>query len=396
MELSYTPQENAFRREVQDWLAANLPAAISDKVRQGQRLKKQDIETWHALLNNQGWLAQGWPKVHGGAEWSPVQRHIFEEEATQAHAPRVLPFGLLMIGPVLMQFGTSEQKEYYLPRILNGEHWWCQGYSEPGAGSDLAALRTQAVLDGDHYIVNGQKTWTTLGQHADWMFCLVRTDPDAKKQSGISFLLIDMNSPGVSVRPIALIDGGAEVNEVFFDNVRVPVGNLVGQENRGWDCAKFLLTHERTTLADVGHSTAALATLKRLAAEIMQDGKPLAENPLFAARIARVEIDLMALSTTNLRVLSADASGQPPGPESSMLKLKGAVIRQEWSSLIRRAIGPAALPSQNDFLNCLAEPIGPDHAAAALPTYLNMRKLSIFGGSNEIQRNILARTILGM
>ncbi|CTQ67007.1 acyl-CoA dehydrogenase family protein [Roseibium alexandrii] len=396
MDLSYTPEEEAFRAEVRAFLSEKLPRHLSEKVRLGKRLTKSDMVSWHAILNAQGWLAPNWPKEYGGAAWDAVQRMIFEEEACLAHAPRIVPFGLSMLAPVLMAFGSEEQRQHYLPRILSGEDWWCQGYSEPGAGSDLAALKTRAVRDGDHYVVNGQKTWTTLGQHANWIFCLVRTDADAKKQEGISFLLIDMNTPGVTVRPIVLIDGEAEVNEVFFDDVRVPVENLVGEENKGWTYAKYLLTHERTNIAGVGFSNAALATLKHVAANTKSGGKPLDQNPYFAARMAQAEIDLMAMATTNLRVVSAAAKGQAPGPESSMLKIKGTVIRQELSSLLRRAAGPDAMPFLPDYLdggdNVPAE--GPEHAPAAAPNYFNMRKLSIFGGSNEIQRTIITKAIL--
>lgn len=398
MDLNFTEAEQAFRAEVRQWLADTLPREMSERVRLGKRLQKQDVERWHALLNARGWLAPNWPKEYGGCEWNAVQRQIFEEEACLAHAPRTLPFGLGMLAPVLMTFGTEEQRQRFLPRILNGEDWWCQGYSEPGAGSDLAAVKTRAVRDGDEYVVNGQKTWTTLGQHADWIFCLVRTDPDAKKQEGISFLLIDMKSPGVTVRPIVLIDGEAEVNEVFFDDVRVPAENLVGEENKGWTYAKYLLTHERTNIAGVGFSNAALATLKEVAGKVQSSGKPLSQNPLFAARMAQVEIDLMAMATTNLRVVSAAAKGQAPGAESSMLKVKGTVIRQELTSLLRRAVGPDALPFQDEFLRGgdNVEAMGSEHAASAAPSYFNMRKLSIFGGSNEVQRTIITKTMLGL
>jgi alkylation response protein AidB-like acyl-CoA dehydrogenase len=298
----------------------------------------------------------------------------------------------------LMKYGTEAQRQKFLPRILAGEDWWCQGYSEPGAGSDLAALKTRAVLDGDHYVVNGQKTWTTLGQHANWIFCLVRTNTEVKKQEGISFLLIDMKTPGVVVRPITLIDGDAEVNEVFFDNVRVPVENLVGEQDKGWTYAKYLLTHERTNIAGVGFSDAALRTLKHVAANTIAGGKPLSRNPHFAARVAQAEIDLMAMRTTNLRVVSAAAKGQAPGAESSMLKIKGTLLRQELTALLRRAAGPDAMPYLPDYLEGgdNADSMGPEHAPAAAPGYFNMRKLSIFGGSNEIQRTIISKAILDL
>ncbi|MGE4324937.1 MAG: acyl-CoA dehydrogenase family protein [Pseudodonghicola sp.] len=395
MDLSYSPEEQAFREEVRAFLRDELPKDLSDKVRSGAELGKADIEQWHAILNGRGWLAANWPKEYGGAEWNAVQRHIFEEEAAQANAPRIVPFGLSMLAPVLMKFGNQAQKDYYLPRILNGDDWWCQGYSEPGAGSDLASLKTRAVREGDHYIVNGQKTWTTLGQHANMIFCLVRTNPDVKQQEGISFLLIDMDTPGIEVRPIILLDGTPEVNEVFFDNVKVPAENLVGEENKGWTYAKYLLTHERTNIAGVGFSRAGLDALKRIAKVEMSGGRPLIEDPHFAARIAKVEIDLMAMSTTNLRIISQAAAGQAPGVESSMLKVKGTIIRQEINDLTRRAVGPYALPFPSEVLAGNNDPVGPDYAGPTAADYFNNRKLSIFGGSNEIQRGIIAKVKMG-
>ncbi len=398
MDLTYSPQEEAFRQEVRSFLAEKLPKRITEKVRLGKYLSKEDYEEWHAILNEKGWLAANWPKKFGGVEWDAVQRHIFEEEQCLAHAPRVLPFGLTMLGPVLQKFGSKEQQDYYLPRILDGKDWWCQGYSEPQAGSDLASLKTKAVRDGDHYVVNGQKTWTTLGQHANWIFCLVRTNSDVKAQEGISFLLIDMTAPGVTVRPIVLLDGSSEVNEVFFDDVKVPVSNLVGEENKGWTYAKYLLTHERTGIAGVGFANASLEHLKRVAKERKSGGRPLIENPHFAARIAQVEIDLMAMATTNLRIIAKATAGQAPGAESSMIKVKGTEIRQELHELTKRALGPQAMPfileSFEEGHN--GEPIGPDYAAAASPAYFNHRKLSIYGGSNEVQRGIISKAILGL
>ena len=288
MDMSYSPEETAFRYEVRAFLRDELPAEIAERVRLDTDLTKDDMERWHAILNAKGWLAQNWPKEYGGAEWSAVQRHIWDTEAAAAHAPRIVPFGLSMLGPVLQKFGSKEQQDYWLPRILDGSDWWCQGYSEPGAGSDLASLKTKAERDGDHYIVNGQKTWTTLGQFANMIFCLVRTDPEAKQQEGISFLLIDMDTPGVEVRPIILLDGTHEVNEVWFTDVKVPVENLVGEENKGWTYAKYLLTHERTGLGGVGFSEAGLATVKRIAKAANHNGKPLIQNPHFAARLAQV------------------------------------------------------------------------------------------------------------
>ena len=396
MDLSYTDEERAFREEVRQFLTEKLPSELSEKVRRGQELSKDDHERWHAILNDQGWLATNWPKEFGGAAWNAVQRHIFEEEAAAHHAPRIVPFGLSMLAPVLQKFGSKEQQDYWLPRILSGEDWWCQGYSEPGAGSDLASLKTEAVRDGDHYIVNGQKTWTTLAQFADHIFCLVRTSKEGKKQEGISFLLIDMDDPGIEVRPIVLIDGEAEVNEVWFKDVKVPTENLVGEENKGWTIAKYLLTHERTNIAGVGFASEALSNLKRIAGLEMQHGRPLIEDALFAAEIAKLEIALMAMATTNLRVVSAAAEGQAPGVESSMLKIKGTVIRQEINHLTRAACGPYAMPFVSEALEqgSNVEAVGPDYAMPATADYFNNRKLSIYGGSNEVQKQIIAKTML--
>ncbi|MEN8891876.1 MAG: acyl-CoA dehydrogenase family protein [Planktotalea arctica] len=396
MDLSYSKDELAFQNEVRSFLKEKLPQRMSERVRSGGELTKDDAEEWHAILNDKGWLAQNWPKAFGGAEWDAVQRHIYDEEAALADAPRIVPFGLSMLAPVLQKFGSKAQCDRWLPRILDGSDWWCQGYSEPGAGSDLASLRTAAVREGDHYIVNGQKTWTTLGQHANMIFCLVRTDKDVKQQEGISFLLIDMDTPGVEVRPIVLLDGGAEVNEVWFTDVKVPVENLVGEENKGWTYAKYLLTHERTNIAGVGFSNAGLEAVKRIAKAEMSGGKPLIENPHFAARIAQVEMELMALSLSNLRIVSKAAKGGAPGLEASMLKVKGSIIRQEINDLARRAVGPYALPFASEAIEGANEPpIGPDYAGPVAAQYFNNRKLSIFGGSNEVQREIIAKTSLG-
>ena len=396
MDLNYSKDDLAFRDEVRAFLAEKLTKELSEKVRLGGDLTKNDMEGWHAILNAQGWLAPNWPKEHGGAEWNAVQRHIFDDECASSHAPRVVPFGLSMLAPVLQKFGNQLQKDHWLPRILSGEDWWCQGYSEPGAGSDLASLKTKAVREGDDYIVNGQKTWTTFGQHANMIFCLVRTDSKVKQQAGISFLLIDMNTPGIEVRPIILLDGSAEVNEVWFTDVKVPVKNLVGKENDGWTYAKYLLTHERTNIAGVGFSTAGLAAVKRIAKAEMSGGKPLIQNPLFAARVAQVEIDLMAMNTTNLRIVSQAAAGGAPGVEASMLKVKGTIIRQEINDLARRAVGPYAMPFVSGAVEGSNEPLPDPHDAGPVAAqYFNNRKISIFGGSNEIQRGIIAKVKMG-
>ncbi|MBD9405781.1 acyl-CoA dehydrogenase family protein [Acidovorax sp. ACV02] len=398
MDLNFTPEEEAFRAEVQAFLKAKLPERIATKVKAGQRLSKADQDEWHAILNERGWLANHWPQEYGGPGWGAVEKFIFDTECALAGGPRIVPFGVNMLGPVLIKFGNEAQKKYWLPRILSGEDWWCQGYSEPGAGSDLASVKTTAVRQGDHYIVNGQKTWTTQGQHANMIFCLVRTDREAKAQSGISFLLVDMQSPGVELRSIRTLDGDKEVNEVFFTDVKVPVENLVGEENKGWTYAKYLLTYERTGIAGVGFCIAALAKLKVVAAKVMKNGQPLDQDPLFAARMAQVEIDLENMKTTNLRVIAAVAGGGVPGAESSMLKIRGTEIRQEILSLIRRAVGPYALPfiEAAQYESYADEPVGPKEAATAAANYFNYRKLSIFGGSNEIQKNIISKMILGL
>ena len=398
MELHYTADEQAFRDEVRAFLRDKLPAELAAKVKGRKHLSKDDFVRWQKILSDQGWLAVHWPKEYGGTGWTPIQRTIFEEECAAAGAPVVIPFGVSMVAPVIIRFGTEEQKKRFLPPILNCDEWWCQGYSEPGAGSDLASLKTRAVRDGDHYVVNGQKTWTTLGQYADMMFCLVRTDPDAKKQEGITFLLIDMNTPGVTVRPIITLDGAHEVNEVFLDDVRVPVENRIGEEGQGWTCAKYLLTYERTGIAGVGHAKEALRHLKDIAARETKNGRPLIEDPAFRARVARVEIDVMALEMTNLRVVASVQGGGAPGPESSMLKIKGTEIRQEITDLLRRAVGPYALPfvPEASDPDSDVEAVGPDYAAPLAADYFNNRKLSIYGGSNEIQKNIISKMILGL
>ena len=396
MDLDFSPEDEAFREEVKTFLDDKLPARLANKVRTGQRLSKEDMEEWHAILHERGWLANHWPEEWGGTGWSVMQRFIFELETAIAHAPRIVPFGTSMLAPVLIKYGSEEQCRHYLPRILDGTDWWCQGYSEPGAGSDLASLKTQAVREGDHYIVNGQKTWTTLGQHADWIFCLVRTSNEGKRQEGISFLLIDMKTPGIEVRPIKLLDGDAEVNEVFFTDVKVPVENLVGEENKGWTYAKYLLTYERTNIAGVGASIAMFERLKEVANTTFRNGKPLSEDPLYAARLAKLEIDLENMKTTNLRVLDAAGAGHAPVAESSMLKIRGTEIRQEMNDLMRRAAGRYAQPFIDEALDegYNGEPVGPEWAAPVAGQYFNNRKLSIFGGSNEVQREIITKAVL--
>jgi alkylation response protein AidB-like acyl-CoA dehydrogenase len=400
MDLNYTSEDLAFRDQVRAFLEAELPAGLRHKVLNHLRLSKEDYVRWHKILARQGWVAPGWPQEFGGPGWTPAQRHIFEEECARAGTPPIMPFGVNMVAPVIMAFGSQAQKDHYLPRILSCEDWWCQGYSEPGAGSDLASLKTTAVRgrdgEGEHYIVNGQKTWTTLAQHADMIFCLVRTDPNVRKQEGISFLLIDMHSPGITVRPILMLDEDHEVNEVFFDNVRVPAENLVGQENRGWTYAKYLLGHERTGIAAVGRSKRELARLKRMAGREQKNGRPLILDPLFAAKVAELEIELMALETTVLRVLAQ--ADKAPGPEASVLKVRGTEIQQRLTELIVEAAGPMALPFDEAYLEGELEHsvFDDDFAAPLLSHYFNYRKTSIYGGSNEIQRNIISQMILGL
>ena len=398
MDLNYSAADDAFRQEVRSWLQANLPKDIQDKVLNHRRLNRDDFVRWHKALAAKGWSVPHWPVEWGGTGWSPIQKHIWDEECAQIGAPGVLPFGVSMVAPVIMKYGNEAQKRYYLPRILDCTDWWCQGYSEPGSGSDLASLKTRAVREGDHYIVNGQKTWTTLGQHANMIFCLVRTDPEAKKQEGISFLLIDMKTPGITVRPIIMLDEEHEVNEVFFDNVKVPVENLIGEENRGWTYAKYLLGHERTGIARVGNSKRELAFLKRVALQHQKNGKPLLEDPVFAAKVASLEIELLALEMTVLRVVSSESAGKGPGPEASLLKIKGTQIQQMLTELMVEAAGPYAQPFDPSYLEGETQQAitGDNDAAPLAPYYFNYRKTSIYGGSNEIQRNIISQMILGV
>jgi alkylation response protein AidB-like acyl-CoA dehydrogenase len=395
MDLNDTAEDLAFRSEVRAFLEAKLPKALQHKVRAHLRLTRDDYVQWHKILFAQGWVAPAWPEEFGGPGWSLIQRHIFEEECAAAGTPPILPFGVNMVAPVIMAFGSDAQKAHFLPRILSCEDWWCQGYSEPGAGSDLAGLKTTAVREGEHYVVNGQKTWTTLAQHADMIFCLVRTDSNVRKQEGISFLLIDMKTPGITVRPIIMLDEDHEVNEVFFDNVRVPVQNIVGQENRGWTYAKYLLGHERTGIAAVGRSKRELATVKALARAQSKNGKPLLEDPLFGAKVAALEIELMALEMTVLRVLAQ--VHKAPGPEASVLKVRGTEIQQALTELAMEAAGPLAIPFDVAYLESEREHALCDDDAAPLAShYFNFRKTTIYGGSNEIQRNIITQMILGL
>jgi alkylation response protein AidB-like acyl-CoA dehydrogenase len=397
MDLSYTPEEQAFRAEVKTFLETELSPDLRRKAATGAKYTKQDFLGWQAALHKRGWGGPGWPKKFGGTGWSPIQRHIFDEEIGEVDAPMQIPFGVSMVAPVLMAFGSPEQQAEHLPKILGGERFWCQGYSEPGSGSDLASLKTRAEKEGEHYIVTGQKTWTTLGQHADWIFCLVRTSSAGKQQEGISFLLIDMATPGVTVRPIIMLDGEHEINDVFFDNVKVPVGNRVGEENKGWTYAKFLLGHERTGIAGVGRSKQALKRLKEIAARETSSRRRLIDDPRFRDRIAQVELELMALEITNLRVIS-DKEKKGPGPEASVLKLRGSEVQQSLTELAMQALGPYAIPYQPDAAEQKHQGFiaGPDYGVALSGRYFNTRKTTIYGGSNEIQRNIISQMILGL
>jgi alkylation response protein AidB-like acyl-CoA dehydrogenase len=398
MDLAFTPEESRFRDEVRSFIRTHLPKELSDKIIHGKRLEKDDYLRWHKTLHKQGWAAHTWPREFGGPGWNAVQQYIFEEECADAGAPPLMPFGLRMVAPVIMKFGSPAQQQKYLPRILSGEDWWCQGYSEPGSGSDLASLKMRAERKGDTYVCNGQKTWTTLAQHADMIFCLVRTASDVRAQEGISFLLIDMKTPGVTVRPIIMLDGEHEINEVWFENVVVPVENRVGEENKGWTYAKYLLGHERTGNAGVGYCKRWLKQLKQMATTQQSNGRPLLEDARFRDRVAQVEIDLMALEITNLRVIAAESEKKGPGPEASMLKVKGTEIQQALTELMMQALGHHALPWQPAALDYgfKGDTAGPEYGVPATGEYFNYRKASIYAGSNEIQRNIISKMMLGL
>ena len=398
MNLQESPEHQSFREEVRSFMAEQLPADIKQKMELGQSLTKDDYQRWMKILSGRGWLAAGWPEEHGGPGWTPAERYIYDQEYGRHNCPRVLPFGVTMVGPVIIAFGNEEQKAEYLPKIRNADVWWCQGYSEPGAGSDLASLKTKAVKENGHYIVNGQKTWTTMAQYADWIFCLVRTSDEGKPQEGISFLLIDMKTPGISVKPIVTMDGGAEVNEVFLDDVKVPIENRIGDENKGWTIAKYLLGHERTGIAEVGKSKRQLQRVKDIAAAETLDGMPLIEDPAFREKIAGVEIEMLALDATILRMVSAEGAGKPPGPEASLLKIKGVELQQAITELLLEAIGNYGSPYIREAMDhgWNEPPIGPEYAAPIAPHYFNWRKSSIYGGSNEVQRGIIAKMVLGL
>lgn len=399
MNVEFSSEELAFQEEVRKFLKEKLPAKISEKSKNELHFTKEDFVQWQQILAEQGWAAVNWPVEYGGTGWTPTQKYIWSNECAKVGAPGVIPFGMSMVAPVIYSFGSEEQKQRFLPDILGSKVWWCQGYSEPNAGSDLASLKTTAVREGDEYVVNGTKTWTTLGQHADWIFCLVRTaGSDAKNQEAISFLLIDMKTPGINVSPIYLLDETREVNEIHFDNVRVPVANLIGEEGKGWTYAKVLLTHERTGIAGVAKSKENLAQVKTLASETSHFGQPLMQDPAFAQKIAALEIDLLALEYTDLRTLAAVSTGKAPGPESSILKIKGTEIAQQIDELKMEIAGYYAIPFVKDQFEYGFEGpmVGPGAAANSAPSYFNHRKTTIYGGSNEVQKNIICKAVLGL
>ena len=395
MDVRLSAEDLAFREEVRRFVKESVPETTRQKIKRGIHLNKEDAVGWQRILYKKGWAAPAWPKKFGGTGWTATQRYIWDEE-TAGETPLQSPFGLSMVGPVIYTFGNDEQKAYYLPRILSAEDWWCQGYSEPGSGSDLASLKTKAESDGDHYIVNGHKIWTTQAHEANMIFCLVRTDPNVKQQEGISFLLIDMKTPGITVRPIITINEGHSINEVFLDNVRAPKKNLIGKENKGWTYAKFLLGHERTGIAQVANSKKRLAKLKRIARDEQSNGQPLIQDVAFRDKLAQVEIELIALEYTNLRLLAEAASGKPPGPEASMLKIRGSEIGQRLTEMAIEALGYYAAPYEPDRLGSNLPQIGPDYGAGLMDAFLYGRAYTIYGGSNEIQRNVIAKAVLGL
>ena len=396
MNLKFSQEDIKFKEEVRDFIIQNLDKNTQKKINNGHHLSKDDLVNWQKKLYQKGWMAPNWPEEHGGTGWSITQRYIFDEECGAAAAPSALPFGVTMVAPVIIKFGTKEQKAKYLPRILSSEDWWCQGYSEPGSGSDLASLSTKAEEIDGSYIINGTKTWTTLAQHADMMFILVRTNSDCKPQEGISFMLLDMKSPGVSVKPIITLDGGHEVNMVYLENVRVPKENLIYEENKGWTVAKYLLGHERTSIAAVSRSKKALSKVREIAKLNINGDSNLTDDSRFMDKVTKCDVRLQALEYAELKSISDDVKGIPPGPEASMLKIRGSEIQQEITELVLEASGYYANPYQPNIMDIgNNEPlIGPEWSSAAAPKYFNTRKTTIYGGSNEIQKNILAKMVL--
>lgn len=401
MDLSFTAQDNAFRAEVVDFIQNNLTDDLKQKMADNRNsyLPKEDHERWQKSLNDKGWLVPDWPVEFGGPGWTTTQKYIFDTEMANHNAPGIMPFGVRMCAPVIMKFGNDAQKQRFLPRMLSGEDWWCQGYSEPGSGSDLASLQMKAEDKGDHFLCNGSKIWTTLAQYADWIFCLVRTNNDGKRQEGISFLLIDMKTPGITVDPIQTLDqpvnGAQEINQVFFDDVVVPKENLVGEVNKGWTYAKYLLEFERGN-AYAGRLKRGAQKIRAIAKSEVEGGEPIIDNPEFKAKLAKLEIAIQALEMTELRILSKLTSGQNMGPESSLMKCRGTDLYQEVVELALEAVGTYGVPFIPLISGRNEEPVGPDYANGAAPRYFNARKVSIYGGSNEIQRNIMAKLILGL
>ncbi len=398
MNLNYTEEDNKFRNKIKEFIKSNLSQEVQKKALNGKKYTKDEIIKWQKALFREGFFANNWPKEYGGCEWTPMQRYIFDQETALSNTPEIIPFGVTMVGPVIIEFGTDNQKERFLPKILNSEHWWCQGYSEPGSGSDLASLQTKAILKGNNYIVSGTKTWTTLAQYADWMFCLVRTKKDGKPQEGISFLLIDMKSKGIKVEPIITIDGSHEVNTVYLEDVIVPKENLIYQENKGWSVAKFLLSHERTSIAQVARSKSAIKKLKYIASQETYDNQALIKNVRFRDKLTELEMDMHSLEYSELRILSEEVKGTAPGPESSFLKIRGSELQQRISELTLEAVGHFGLLKSNE--NQLEQSNeyypGPEYSNNTGADYLNLRKTTIYGGSNEIQKNILSKMVLGL
>ncbi len=398
MDLNFLEEDIKFRDEVKNFIKNNLSSQVRKRIINGGNYSKEEIIEWQKALFKNNWFANNWPKAYGGCEWTPMQKYIFDEETAFAHTPQIIPFGVTMVGPVIIEFGTEEQKQKFLPNILNSEHWWCQGYSEPEAGSDLASLKTKAISDGSNYIVNGTKTWTTLAQYADWMFCLVRTDNSSKPQEGISFILIDMKSKGITVDPIITLDDSHEINTVYLEDVVVPKKNLIYKENKGWTVAKYLLSHERTSIAQVARSKSAIKKLKTIASHEVCNEAPLIENRRFRDKLTELEMDLRSLEYTELRILSEEAKGTAPGPEASFLKIRGSELQQKISELTLEAVGVFGIFKSNryDQDNSNEYFPGPEYANNIGPEYLNLRKTTIYGGSNEIQKNILSKMVLGL
>ncbi|MFZ5913734.1 MAG: acyl-CoA dehydrogenase family protein [Pseudomonadota bacterium] len=398
MDLSISPEMEAFRAEVREFIKQNLPEEIVDHGALGFSASRDNSKRWQKILHAKGWVAPNWPKKYGGAEWNETQRFIFSQELARAGAPRLLPFGLQMVGPVIYTFGNEAQKQQHLPGILSGGTLWCQGYSEPGAGSDLANVRTAAVREGDDYIVNGQKIWTSYAHEADWIFCLVRTSATGKPQEGISFLLIDMKTPGIEVKPIISIDGLHHLNETFFTDVRVPAANRIGEEGKGWTYAKYLLQHERTAIAGVTGARLSLERLRETAAQEMADGGPMLQDADFARKLSALEIKLTALEYSELRALAAEAAGSPMGAETSMLKITGTEVQQGLQELAMELAGYYAAPylAQETAAAGSNQPGGMDWAAPVSSRYLFGRAATIYGGTNEIQRGVIAKAVLGL